>query len=96
MLLQGSIRRFDLAGVLQFLAQDAATGVLEVRDFEEYGFIYLVDGRVEGISLPSPMRSWARVSSGPAASANSSSPRRSSRMPPSRTTRRSSNRSGSA
>ncbi|MCX6372469.1 MAG: DUF4388 domain-containing protein [Actinobacteria bacterium] len=52
MLLQGSIRRFDLASVLQFLAQNAATGVLEVRDFEEYGFIYLVDGSVEGISLP--------------------------------------------
>jgi glycosyltransferase involved in cell wall biosynthesis len=52
MLLQGSIHRFDLASVLQFLAQDAATGVLEVRDFEEYGFIYLVDGGVEGISLP--------------------------------------------
>jgi hypothetical protein len=26
--------------------------VLEVRDFEEYGFIYLVRGRVEAISLP--------------------------------------------
>jgi len=52
MLLQGSIRRFNLASVLQFLAQHRATGVLEVRDFEEYGFIYLVDGRVEGISLP--------------------------------------------
>lgn len=36
MLLEGSIRRFNLAGVLQFLAQCAATGVLEVRDFEEY------------------------------------------------------------
>jgi len=52
MLLQGSIHRFNLAGVLQFLAQDAATGVLEVRDFEEYGFIYLVAGSVEAISLP--------------------------------------------
>jgi len=52
MLLQGSIHKFDLASVLQFLAQNAATGVLEVRDFEEYGFIYLVDGSVEGISLP--------------------------------------------
>jgi hypothetical protein len=52
MLLQGSIHRFNLAGVLQFLAQNAASGVLEVRDFEEYGFIYLVDGSVEGISLP--------------------------------------------
>jgi len=52
MKLEGSIHRFSLASVLQFLAQNAATGVLEVRDFEEYGFIYLVDGRVEGISLP--------------------------------------------
>lgn len=52
MLLEGSIHRFNLAGVLQFLAQGAATGVLEVRDFEEYGFIYLVRGRVEAISLP--------------------------------------------
>ncbi len=52
MLLEGSIHRFNLAGVLQFLAQNAATGVLEVRDFEEYGFIYLVDGHVEAISLP--------------------------------------------
>ena len=52
MILQGSIERFDLASVLQFLAQNAASGVLEVRDFEEYGFIYLVGGSVEGISLP--------------------------------------------
>jgi hypothetical protein len=52
MLFQGRIHRFDLASVLQFLAQNAATGVLEVRDFEEYGFIYLVDGSVEAISLP--------------------------------------------
>jgi len=52
MLIQGSIRRFNLAGVLQFLAQNAATGVLEVRDFEEYGYIYLARGRVEAISLP--------------------------------------------
>ena len=44
MLLQGSIHKFNLASVLQFLAQSAATGVLEVRDFEEYGFIYLVQG----------------------------------------------------
>ena len=41
-----------MASVLQFLAQNASTGVLEVRDFEEYGFIYLVSGSVEGISLP--------------------------------------------
>lgn len=52
MLLEGSIFRFNLASVLQFLAQATSTGVLEVRDFEEFGFIYLVKGRVEGISLP--------------------------------------------
>jgi hypothetical protein len=52
MLLQGSINKFNLASVLQFLAQSTATGVLEVRDFEEYGFIYLVHGHVEAISLP--------------------------------------------
>jgi len=52
MLLEGSIHKFNLASVLQFLAQSAASGVLEVRDFEEYGFIYLVEGRVEAISLP--------------------------------------------
>jgi len=52
MLLEGSIQRFKLTSVLEFLAQNEATGVLEVHDFEEYGFIYLVDGRVEGISLP--------------------------------------------
>lgn len=52
MLLEGYIHRFNLAGILQFLAQCAATGVVEVRDFEEYGFIYLVNGQVEAISLP--------------------------------------------
>jgi hypothetical protein len=52
MLLQGSIQRFNLAEILRMLAGIGATGVLEVRDFEEYGFIYLVDGHVEGISLP--------------------------------------------
>jgi hypothetical protein len=51
-ILEGSIHRFGLASVLQFLAQNAATGVLEIRDATEYGFVYLVNGRVEGISLP--------------------------------------------
>jgi len=52
MILEGSIHRFGLASVLQFLAQHTATGVLEIRDSEEYGYVYLVDGRVEGISPP--------------------------------------------
>jgi hypothetical protein len=51
-ILQGSIERFDLVSVLQFLAQNEATGILEVRDCHEYGAIYLVNGRLEGISLP--------------------------------------------
>jgi hypothetical protein len=52
MILHGSIGRFNLGTVLQFLAQNAATGILEIRDFEEHGYIYLVKGRLEGISLP--------------------------------------------
>jgi hypothetical protein len=52
MYLQGAIQRFNLASILQFLAQAECVGVLEVRDFEEYGFIYLVNGRVQAISLP--------------------------------------------
>jgi len=52
MILQGSIERFDLASVLQFLAQNAATGILDIRDSNEHGRIYLVKGRLEGISLP--------------------------------------------
>lgn len=52
MILQGSIDRFSLVSVLQFLAQNSATGILEVRDGDEYGAIYLVNGRLEGISLP--------------------------------------------
>ena len=52
MILHGSIERFDLGSVLQFLAQNAATGILEIRDFEEHGYIYLVKGRLEAISLP--------------------------------------------
>ncbi len=52
MILHGSIERFDLASVLQFLAQNSATGIVEIRDYEEHGHIYLVRGRLEAISLP--------------------------------------------
>ncbi len=52
MILHGSIERFDLGSVLQFLAQNTATGILEIRDFEEHGYVYLVKGCLEGISLP--------------------------------------------
>lgn len=53
MLLEGSLSKFKLAHVLQLLAHTGATGVLEVQNSHEYGFIYLVNGRIEGISLPS-------------------------------------------
>ena len=52
MILRGSIERFDLASILQFLAQNDATGILEIRDFEEHGHIYLAKGHLEAISLP--------------------------------------------
>ncbi|GEM_PF-358566 len=52
MLLQGSIERFNIVDILQFLAHNRATGVLEVRDFEEFGFVYFVNGYIEGVSLP--------------------------------------------
>jgi hypothetical protein len=52
MILRGSIERFDLGSVLQFLAQNAATGILEIKDYEEHGHVYLVKGRLEAISLP--------------------------------------------
>ena len=52
MMLRGSIERFNLGSVLQFLALDAATGILEIRDHEEQGRVYLVKGRLEAISLP--------------------------------------------
>jgi hypothetical protein len=53
MILWGNIREFPLFGILQFLAAQRKTGVLEIQDFEEYGCIYLTNGRIDAISLPS-------------------------------------------
>jgi len=52
MMLWGNIREFPLFSVLQFLAAQRKTGVLEIQDFEEYGCIYLTNGRIDSISLP--------------------------------------------
>ncbi|MFH0917171.1 MAG: DUF4388 domain-containing protein [bacterium] len=52
MILWGNIREFPLFGVLQFLASQRITGVLEIQDFEEYGAVYLFGGRIEAISMP--------------------------------------------
>jgi hypothetical protein len=52
MILWGSIREFPLFSVLQFLASQHKTGVLEIQDFEEYGAIHLFGGRIAAISMP--------------------------------------------
>jgi hypothetical protein len=51
-ILWGNIREFPLFGVLQFLASQRRTGVLEIQDFEEQGDVYLYNGRIEAISMP--------------------------------------------
>ncbi len=53
MILWGEIRQFPLFTVLQFLAGQRRSGVLEIQDFEEFGIIYLVRGRIEAVSSPS-------------------------------------------
>jgi len=52
MIFWGNIREFPLFDILQFLAVQRKTGVLEIQDFEEYGCIYLTNGRIDAISLP--------------------------------------------
>lgn len=52
MIIWGKIQEFSIFSILQFLAAYRKSGVLEVQDFEEYGYIYMNDGRVDAISLP--------------------------------------------
>jgi hypothetical protein len=52
MILWGNIREFPLFSVLQFLASQRRSGVLEIQDFEEFGAIYLSNGRIDAISMP--------------------------------------------
>jgi Domain of unknown function (DUF4388) len=52
LILWGNIGEFPLFTVLQFLASQRRTGILEIQDFEEYGAIYMSRGRIEAISLP--------------------------------------------
>lgn len=52
MILWGNIREFPLFSVLQFLASQRKSGILEIQDFEEFGAIYLHNGRIEAISMP--------------------------------------------
>jgi len=50
MILWGLIGEFPLFAVLQFLAGQRRTGVLEIEDFEELGAVYLDKGRITGVS----------------------------------------------
>lgn len=52
MILWGRIQDFPIFAVLQFLAQYRKSGVLEIQDFEEFGSVFLTEGRVDAISLP--------------------------------------------
>ena len=52
MILWGKIQDFSIFSILQFLATYRKSGVLEIQDFEEYGYIYMTDGKVDAISLP--------------------------------------------
>ena len=48
MILWGDIAEFPLFSVLQFLAAQRRTGVLEIQDFEEHGAVYLSAGTHRG------------------------------------------------
>jgi hypothetical protein len=50
-ILWGDIAEFPLFTVLQFLATQRRSGVLEIQDFEEQGAVYLSAGRIEAVSL---------------------------------------------
>lgn len=50
MILWGEIREFPLFTMLQFLAQQRRTGVLEIQDFEDLGRLYFSQGRIDAIS----------------------------------------------
>jgi hypothetical protein len=52
MILWGKIQDFSIFSILQFLATYRKTGTLEIQDFEEFGYIYMTDGKVDAISLP--------------------------------------------
>jgi hypothetical protein len=50
MILWGEIKEFPLFAVLQFLAGQRSTGVLEIQDFEELGAIYMRRGQIDAVS----------------------------------------------
>ncbi len=52
MILWGEIAEFPLVTILQFLAQERRTGILEMQDFEEMSALFLTRGRVDAITSP--------------------------------------------
>ena len=50
MILWGEIAEFPLVTILQFLAGQRRTGMLEVQDFEEMGTVYLARGRIAAVT----------------------------------------------
>lgn len=52
MIIWGKIQDFSIFSILQFLATYRKSGILEIQDFEEFGYIYMTDGKVDAISLP--------------------------------------------
>ena len=52
MILWGKIQEFSIFSILQYLATYRKTGTLEIQDFEEYGYVYMTEGKVDAISLP--------------------------------------------
>ena len=51
MILWGDIAEFPLFSVLQFLAAQRRSGLLEIQDFEEQGTVFLSAGRIQAVSL---------------------------------------------
>ncbi len=52
MILWGEIREFPLVTVLQFLSKERRTGIIEVQDFEDLGWVYMSRGGIDAVSMP--------------------------------------------
>ena len=51
MILWGEIREFPLVTVLQFLSKERRTGIIEIQDFEDLGWVYMSRGRIDAVSM---------------------------------------------
>src|SRR5660398_206679 len=73
MILWGKIKDFSIFSILQFLAAYEKTGVLEIQDFEEYGYVYMSGAGWMRYPCSSPMISSVPAWSLPACFRRSSS-----------------------